>query len=108
MAQGMNPQKMLKQMQKMQEDMQRVQMELQRESVTAAAGGGAVTARVSGGLELLEVTIDPAAVDPEDVELLQDTIIAAVNEAMRQAQRLAQDRLGSVAGGLSGLGLPGL
>lgn len=108
MAQGMNPQKMLKQMQKMQEDMQRVQMELQRESVTAAAGGGAVTARVSGGLELLEVTIDPAAVDPEDVELLQDTIVAAVNEAMRQAQRLAQDRLGSVAGGLSGLGLPGL
>jgi nucleoid-associated protein EbfC len=107
-AQGMNPQKMLKQMQKMQEDMQRVQMELQRESVTAAAGGGAVTARVSGGLELLEVTIDPAAVDPEDVELLQDTIVAAVNEAMRQAQRLAQDRLGSVAGGLSGLGLPGL
>jgi DNA-binding YbaB/EbfC family protein len=107
-AQGMNPQKMLKQMQKMQEDMQRVQMELQRESVTAAAGGGAVTARVSGGLELLEVTIDPAAVDPEDVELLQDTIVAAVNEAMRQAQQLAQDRLGSVAGGLSGLGLPGL
>ena len=108
MAQGMTPQKMLKQMQKMQEDMQRVQMELQRESVTAAAGGGAVTARVSGGLELLEVTIDPAAVDPEDVELLQDTIVAAVNEAMRQAQQLAQDRLGSVAGGLSGLGLPGL
>jgi nucleoid-associated protein EbfC len=107
-AQGMNPQKMLKQMQKMQEDMQRVQMELQQESVTAAAGGGAVTARVSGGLELLEVTIDPAAVDPEDVELLQDTIVAAVNEAMRQAQQLAQDRLGSVAGGLSGLGLPGL
>jgi len=107
-AQGMNPQKMLKQMQKMQEDMQRVQMELQQESVTAAAGGGAVTARVSGGLELLEVVIDPAAVDPEDVELLQDTIVAAVNEAMRQAQQLAQDRLGSVAGGLSGLGLPGL
>lgn len=108
MAQGMNPQKMLKQMQKMQEDMQRVQMELQQESVTAAAGGGAVTARVSGGLELLEVTIDPAAVDPDDVELLQDTIVAAVNEAMRQAQQLAQERLGSVAGGLSGLGLPGL
>jgi DNA-binding YbaB/EbfC family protein len=105
---GMNPQKMMKQMQKMQEDMQRVQMELQQESVTASAGGGAVTARVSGGLELLELTIDPEAVDPEDVELLQDVIVAAVNEAMRSAQQLAQDRLGAITGGLSGLGLPGL
>jgi DNA-binding YbaB/EbfC family protein len=104
----MNPQKMMKQMQKMQEDMARVQTELQRESVTASAGGGAVTARVSGGLELLEIVIDPKAVDPEDVEMLQDVIVAAVNEAMRSAQQLAQDRLGSVAGGLSGMGLPGL
>lgn len=108
MTHGMNPQKMMKQMQKMQEDMARVQAELQEESVTASAGGGAVTARVSGGLELLEVTIDPAAVDPEDVELLQDVIVAAVNEAMRSAQQLAQDRLGAITGGLSGLGLPGL
>lgn len=108
MPQGMNPQKMLKQMQKMQEDMARVQQQLAEETVTAAAGGGAVTAKVSGGLELLELTIDPAAVDPEDLEMLQDVIIAAVNEAMRQGQQLAQDRLGSVAGGLSGLGLPGL
>ncbi len=108
MAQGMNPQKMLKQMQKMQEDMARVQAELQQESVTASAGGGAVTAKVSGGLELLEITIDPAAVDPEDVELLQDVIVAAVNEAMRAAQELAQSRLGTVAGGLSGMGIPGL
>jgi nucleoid-associated protein EbfC len=108
MAQGMNPQKMLTQMQKMQEDMARVQAELQQESVTASAGGGAVTARVSGGLELLEVVIDPSAVDPDDVELLQDVIVAAVNEAMRAAQQLAQDRLGSITGGLSGLGLPGL
>ena len=67
-----------------------------------------MTARVSGGLELLEIAIAPEAVDPEDVELLQDTIVAAVNEAMRAAQELAQKRLGSVAGGLSGLGLPGL
>jgi DNA-binding YbaB/EbfC family protein len=104
----MNPQKMMKQMQKMQEDMARVQQELQQESVTASAGGGAVTARVSGGLELMEITIDPKAVDPEDVEMLQDVIVAAVNEAMRSAQQLAQDRLGSVAGGLSGMGLPGL
>lgn len=108
MAQGMNPQKMLKQMQKMQEDMQRVQAELQQESVTASAGGGAVTARVSGGLELLEVTIDPSVVDPEDVEMLQDVVVAAVNEAMRSAQQMAQERLGAITGGLSGLGLPGL
>ena len=66
------------------------------------------SARVSGGLELLEITIDPKAVDPDDLELLQDVIVAAVNEAMRAAQQLAQDRLGSVAGGLSGLGIPGL
>jgi nucleoid-associated protein EbfC len=104
----MDPNKMLKQMQKMQQDMQRVQEELAQESVSASAGGGAVTARVSGGLELLEITIAQEAVDPEDVELLQDTIVAAVNEAMRAAQELAQKRLGSVAGGLSGLGLPGL
>jgi len=104
----MNPQQMMKQVQKMQADMQRVQEELARESVTASAGGGAVTARVSGGLELLEVTIDPAAVDPEDLELLQDTIVAAVNEAMRSAQQLAQSRLGAITGPLSGLGIPGL
>jgi DNA-binding YbaB/EbfC family protein len=104
----MNPQKMMKQMQKMQADMARVQQELAAETVSASAGGGAVTAVVSGGLELVEVTIDPAAVDPEDVELLQDTIVAAVNEAMRAAQQLANQRLGAIAGGLSGLGIPGL
>jgi DNA-binding YbaB/EbfC family protein len=104
----MNPQKMMKQMQKMQEDMARVQQELAEESVTATAGGGAVTAKVSGGLEVLEITIDPSVVDPEDIEMLQDVIVAAVNEGMRKAQELAQTRLGSVAGGLSGLGIPGL
>ena len=104
----MNPQAMMKQVQKMQEDMQRVQEELANESVTASAGGGAVTARVSGGLEILEVTISPEAVDPHDIEMLQDTIVAAVNEAMRSAQQLAQSRLGAVTGPLSGLGIPGL
>jgi nucleoid-associated protein EbfC len=104
----MNPQAMMKQVQKMQEDMQRVQEELANESVTASAGGGAVTARVSGGLEILEITISPDAVDPDDIEMLQDTIVAAVNEAMRSAQQLAQSRLGAVTGPLSGLGIPGL
>lgn len=101
-------QKMLKQMQKMQADMARVQDELQRETVEAAAGGGAVVAKVSGGLELVELIINPALVDPDDMELLQDAVIAAVNEAMRKAQEMANERIGAVAGGLSGLGIPGL
>jgi len=107
-AQRMNPQQMMKQMQKMQADMARVQEELAQETVSASAGGGAVTATVSGALELVDVAIDPAAVDPDDLELLQDTIVAAVNEAMRSAQQLANQRLGAITGGLSGLGLPGL
>ena len=104
---AMNQQKLMKQMQKMQDDMARVQDELTRETVSASAGGGAVTATVTGALELVSVEISPAAVDPEDVEMLQDVIVAAVNEAMRAAQELANQRLGAVTGGLSGLGLPG-
>ena len=112
MAQGMNPQKMMKQMQKMQADMARVQQELAAETVSASAGGGAVTAVVSGGLELMEVTIDPAAVDPEDVELLQDMVLAAVNEAMRQADDLREKAMSASAGfdpmeALGALGLGG-
>lgn len=104
---GMNPQKMMKQMQKMQQDMERVQSALQEEQVSASAGGGAVTATVSGGLELISVKLSPEVVDPEDIELLEDAVVAAVNEALRQAQDLAQRRMGEVTGGLSGLGLPG-
>ena len=103
----MNQQKLMKQMQKMQEDMARVQDELTRETVSASAGGGAVTATVTGALELVSVEISPDAVDPEDVEMLQDVIVAAVNEALRAAQEWATQRLGAVTGGLSGLGLPG-
>jgi hypothetical protein len=84
-----------------------VQDELTRETVSASAGGGAVTATVTGALELVSVEISPDAVDPEDVEMLQDVIVAAVNEALRAAQELANQRLGAVTGGLSGLGLPG-
>ncbi len=104
---AMNQQKLMKQMQKMQEDMARAQDQLAAETVSASAGGGAVTATVTGALELVSVEISPAAVDPEDVELLQDVIVAAVNEALRAAQDLAAQRLGAVTGGLSGLGLPG-
>ena len=108
MSSGMNPQKMLKQMQKMQAEMERVQLELQDESVSATAGGGVVTATVSGGLEVKSIIINPKIVDPDDVEMLSDTIVAAINEAMRQAQEHAQRRIGEITGGLSGLGIPGI
>lgn len=108
MSSGMNPQKMLKQMQKMQAEMERVQLELQDEYVSATAGGGVVTATVSGGLEVKSIIINPKIVDPDDVEMLSDTIVAAINEAMRQAQEHAQRRIGEITGGLSGLGIPGI
>lgn len=105
MAKNMNPQAIMKQMAKLQEDMKIAQEKLADETVTAAAGGGAVSVTVSGNLEVKAIKIAPDAVDPDDVELLEDTVVAAVNEAMRQAQVLANERLGGVAGGLSGMGL---
>jgi nucleoid-associated protein EbfC len=103
-----NMQQMLKQVQKMQEEMMAAQESLKDEVVDASAGGGMVTVRVSGDLNFKSITIDPEAVDPDDVELLQDMILAAVNEALRSAQELATSKLGGIAGGLGGLGLPGL
>jgi DNA-binding YbaB/EbfC family protein len=100
---------MMRQVQQMQAEMAKAQEELKGETVEASAGGGMVTVKVSGELELLEVRIDPEAVDPDDVELLQDMIQAAVNEALRSAQELAASKLGAATGGLGGgLGLPGL
>jgi DNA-binding YbaB/EbfC family protein len=100
---------MMRQVQQMQAEMAKAQEELKHETVEASAGGGMVTVKVSGELELLDVKIDPEAVDPEDVELLQDMIQAAVNEALRSAQELAASKLGAATGGLGGgLGLPGL
>ena len=99
---------MMRQVQQMQAEMAKAQEELKNETVEASAGGGMVTVKVSGELELLDVKIDPEAVDPEDVELLQDMIQAAVNEALRSAQELATSRLGDATGGLGGLGLPGM
>ena len=108
MPQPPNFNKMLKQVQQMQTDMAKAQDELKDEVVEASAGGGMVTVKVSGDLEIKEIRIDPEAVDPEDVELLQDMVLAAVNEALRSAQELAESKLGGIAGGLGGLGLPGL
>lgn len=104
----MNPnyQKMMKQVQKMQADMAKAQEELAKEEVEASAGGGMVTVRMTGALEITSVKIDPAAVDPEDVELLEDMVLAAANEALRSAQDLASKRLGGLTAGLNLPGLP--
>ena len=102
-----NIQQLMKQAQKMQQEMMAAQESLKHEEVEASAGGGMVTVKVSGDLVVKSVTIDPQAVDPEDVELLQDMVLAAVNEGLRSAQELANSKLGGITGGLGGLGLPG-
>src|SRR5829696_7309012 len=99
-----NMNQMLKQVQKMQADMAKAQEELANEVVEASAGGGMVTVRISGDLELKELTIDPGAVDPEDVELLQDMVQAAVNETILSAHELAPSKTNAEAGGRSGPG----
>ncbi|HVS29173.1 MAG TPA: YbaB/EbfC family nucleoid-associated protein [Solirubrobacteraceae bacterium] len=108
MPQQPNMQQMLQQVQKLQQEMMTAQESLKDEIVEASAGGGMVRCKISGDLELKEITIDAQAVDPEDVELLQDLVLAAVNEALRSAQELAAGKMGGLAGGLGGLGLPGL
>ncbi len=99
MGGGMNM-NMMKQVQKMQQDMAKMQEELAAKTYTATTGGGVVTAEVNGQHELLSVTIDPEAVDPEDVEMLQDMVVAAVNEAMRSAEADAAASMKSITGGL--------
>ena len=108
MPQQPNMNQMMKQVQAMQAEVVKAQESLKDEVVQATAGGGMVTVKMSGDLELKEVTIDPEAVDPEDVELLQDMVTAAVSEALRSAQELAASKMGAATGGLGGLGLPGL
>lgn len=103
-----NMNQMLKQVQKMQQEMMAAQESLKDEVVEASAGGGMVTVQATGDLNIKSIKIDPEAVDPDDVELLQDMVLAAVNEAIRSAQELASSKLGGIAGGLGGLGLPGL
>jgi nucleoid-associated protein EbfC len=114
MAKQPNLNQMLRQVQQMQADMVKAQEELKHEIVEASAGGGTVTVKISGDLELKELRIDPEAVDPEDVDMLQDMVQAAVNEAIRSAQERAASKMGAATGGLGGpgglggLGLPGL
>ena len=97
---------MMRQAQKMQEEMMRAQEELETQTYESAAGGGIVRAVVSGKKELVTLEIDPEAVDPDDVEMLQDLVVAAVNEALRMSEAAASERMGALTGGLNlgGLG----
>jgi DNA-binding YbaB/EbfC family protein len=102
---GNNMNQMMKQAQKMQKQMAQVQEEMYEKEVSASAGGGAVTVRANGRQQILSVTIKPEVVDPEDVEMLQDLVLAAVNEALKQAQDMAAEEMSKITGGLN---LPGL
>jgi hypothetical protein len=104
---GMDMNKMLQQVAQMQEQMAKAQEELKDETVEASAGGGMVTVVATGGLEIKEVRIAPEFLEEGDPELLADTIVAAVNEALRSAQSLVESRMGGMLGGLGNLGLPG-
>jgi nucleoid-associated protein EbfC len=104
----MDMNKMLKQVQEMQAQMAQAQEELANEVVEASAGGGMVRVKASGAGEVVEIKISAEAIDPEDPEMLEDLVLAAVNEALRNAQDLMQSKLGGAMGGLGGLGLPGI
>jgi DNA-binding YbaB/EbfC family protein len=101
-------QQLMKQAQKMQQQLAAAQAELAETEVSGSAAGGLVTATVTGSGELLAVTISPGAIDPEDVETLQDLVVAAVRDATRSAGELASAKLGPLTGGMGGLGIPGL
>jgi nucleoid-associated protein EbfC len=107
MPQGPDLNQLLKQAQQMQAEMAKAQDELKNEIVEASAGGGMVKVTMTGDMQLREIKIAPEAIDPDDPELLQDMVTAAVNEALRSAQELAASRMGGITGGLGG-GLPGL
>lgn len=108
MSKGFDMNKLLQQAQQMQTQMAQAQEELANEVVEASAGGGMVTVKATGAGDLREIKIDPKAIDPDDPEFLEDAVLAAVNEALRSAQALAQSKMGAMTGGLGGLGLPGL
>ena len=98
---GGNMQQMLKQAQKMQEKLAKVQEELEVREYEASAGGGMVTVKANGKKEILALTIQPEAVDPEDVEMLQDMVMAAVNEVLRQVEETSSQEMGKLTGGLN-------
>ena len=101
---GMSQAQMMKQAQKMQQELLRMQEEQETKTYTASAGGGMVSATVNGKHEVVAISINPEAVDPDDVEMLQDMVIAAVNEAFRSADTDAQNNMAKLTGGFGGLG----
>ena len=101
-------QQLMKQAQKMQQQMLAAQQELAQAQVTGTSGGGLVTATVTGSGDVVSVKIKPEAVDPDDVESLEDLVVAALHDASRAAQELATEKMGPVSGGMGGLGLPGM
>jgi nucleoid-associated protein EbfC len=108
-----NMNQLMQQVQQMQAQMAQAQEDLKSETVEASAGGGMVKVTMTGDMALREITISPEAIDPEDPELLQDMVTAAVNEAIRAAQELASTKLGGITGGMGGMpgmggGMPGL
>lgn len=98
---GGNMNNMMKQVQKMQKEMAKLQEEVEQRTVEASAGGGAVTVVVSGKKEIISITIKPEVIDPDDAEMLQDLITAAVNEALRQADEMISREMGKITGGLN-------
>ncbi len=103
---GGNMGNLVRQAQKMQKEMERVQEELKDKTVEASAGGGAITVVATGKKDIKEIIIKPEVVDPDDVEMLQDLVLAAVNEALRKADEMVSSEVGKVTGGLGGI--PGL
>jgi DNA-binding YbaB/EbfC family protein len=105
---GMDFNKLMKQAAQMQEQLAQAQEEAATQVVEASAGGGMVTVKATGSGELTEVKIKPEAIDPDDPEVLEDMVLAAVNEALRSASSLMESKMSGLMGGLGGLGLPGM
>ena len=105
---GSDMQKQLKQLQAMQAEMEQTQAELAERELTTTAGGGAIEVTVNGNKELTKLVIDRDVVDPDDVEMLQDLVMAVVNEALRQMDELVESEMNKITGGFGGMGIPGL
>lgn len=99
-----NMNNLMKQAQRMQRQMEESQKELEEKEITAAAGGGAVEVTINGKKEIIKVKLSPEVVDPDDIEMLEDLIVAATNEAIRQIEELSQESMSKITGGLGGFG----
>jgi DNA-binding YbaB/EbfC family protein len=100
---GANPNNLMRQVQKMQKDMLKLQEELGEKTVESSVGGGAISVVANGNKEILKIDIKPEVVDPDDIEMLQDLIMAAVNEALKKVEELTENEMGKLQGGLPGL-----